>query len=134
MCSEGFVDKYHLYNLWRAKPYIYRSNCVVLVEGAPDVWRLEEAGIHNAVALMGAEVTDIQRSRLECLAVTSIVVAVDMDEAGRRAADVIRQRCGYIANIFRLELPDGRKDVAEMGVDEVKGHVLPFVLSKSKNS
>ena len=59
--NEGFKAEEHLYNYWYAKDYIKSSGIVILVESPGNVWRLEEAGIHNSVAIFGASLADKQK-------------------------------------------------------------------------
>jgi DNA primase len=56
--NYGFKGEFHLYNYWFAKEFIRQTGIAIIVEGPADVWRLEEAGIHNAVATFGAHLTE----------------------------------------------------------------------------
>lgn len=128
-CSKKFTDKHHLYNYWKAKTHIDASRCMVIVEGAADVWRLEEAGIHNAVALFGADLSGQQKRLIDGCNGT-IVALTDNDAAGERAAAIIADKCGDDFHVFRLCPPAGFKDVGEMPVQRVKESILPFIRSK----
>lgn len=50
--SASFQSQNHLYNIWFAKTHILESHTVIVVESPGNVWRLEEAGIHNSVAIL----------------------------------------------------------------------------------
>jgi 5S rRNA maturation endonuclease (ribonuclease M5) len=128
--SQGFNDKHHLYGYWFSAGYIAKSRCVVLVEGPGDIWRLEEAGIHNAVALLGSSLHDSQKIILESCSADDFVVITDNDPAGDQAEAAIRQACSTYGRVHRIR-PIG-KDVGEMTVDEVRNHILPTVMSKTK--
>jgi len=80
--SKGFESRYSLYNLWNAAQYIKRSNIAIIVEGPADVWRLEEAGIHNSVAIFGVDLSEPQLALLDANCVFKIVVLFDNDEGG----------------------------------------------------
>jgi predicted nuclease with TOPRIM domain len=60
----------------------------------------------------------------------TIVVITDNDPAGDQAEAAIRQACGSYGRVHRIR-PIG-KDVGEMTVDEVRNHILPTVMSKTK--
>lgn len=77
--SKGFERANYLYNLDYRFPY------TILVEGQSDVWRLFQHG-HNATALMGADISDEQIKKLSKF--THIYLALDNDEAGRRATEI----------------------------------------------
>src|SRR5262249_12575653 len=85
---EGFPKGKYLSNLPAAsqspRPY------VLLVEGAPDVFRAAEAGC-PAVALLGSELSDAQADLLASLG-KEILIATDNDEAGKRCAVAAGQR------------------------------------------
>jgi hypothetical protein len=59
--NDGFKAEEHLYNFWYAKEHITTSGCTILVESPGNVWRLEESGIHNSLALFGASLKDKQK-------------------------------------------------------------------------
>jgi hypothetical protein len=129
-CSEGFIDKHHIYNMWKARHQILATRCCIVVEGPGDVWRCEEAGLKNAVALMGSDVTDAQQWALESCGATTFVVLTDEDDAGRVAAEQIERKFGDFAHVHRLGLP--AKDVGDMSVDQVRRGIVPFVESKTR--
>ena len=49
--TKGFKKENCLYNYWYAKKHIEDTGVVVLVESPGNVWRLEESGVHNYVAI-----------------------------------------------------------------------------------
>lgn len=127
-----FTDKHHLYNLWRAAPDIAHTKVVVVVEGAGDVWRLHEAGVRNVVGLFGSDLHDMQEILLQECGARHLIALTDMDEAGEKAAEALRRRCGTFMNVHRLRFEG--KDVGELSVDEVKRQLKPFVESKCQRS
>ena len=106
-----------LYNFANAK----RSNeaFVLLVEGAPDVFRAAEAGI-PAVACFGVDPSVTQILKLGTLE-KEIVVAFDNDNAGLRegiTVATILKREGIRARL--LHPPKDVKDVGEMDASGIK--------------
>ena len=123
--SYGFLTGHYLYNLWYAQSNIDKTKCIILTEGAGDVLKLEDADIHNSVALFGSAFTEQQEILLETTGALSLIIATDMDEAGRLAAQKIKNRCGKHYNIIVPELP--KKDIGDMSIDEVKQLVVPIL-------
>lgn len=121
--SYGFKGEFHLYNYWFAKQYIAKSGIVILVEGPGDVWRLEEAGIHNSVATFGAHITEGQRAILDKSGALAIVALTDPDEAGRLALAQIREECGRSYGIYAPKVNGG--DMGETEVATIKEKLIP---------
>lgn len=125
--SEGVSVGSCLYNLWYATNMIKNTRQVVLVEGPGDVWKLEEAGIHNSVALLGKNMSDEQQILLEKAGAIDIICLLDQDEAGRNGCDAIKTR---MSNFFRLLFPTiSKKDVGELSVNEIEKQVKPLIRS-----
>lgn len=106
--NKGFDKKNYLYNLNTDKDY------TILVEGQSDVWRLYEYG-YNACAIMGSNLSDEQLKML--LGFEKIYLALDNDEAGRRATET----CQYLLqnSVPCLELvPYTTKDPGECSKKE----------------
>ena len=79
--NGSFESTNYLYNYWFAAEHIRKTGVAILVEGAGDVWRLEENGIHVSLALFGTDLTDSQRILLDRSGALSIIVMLDSDEA-----------------------------------------------------
>ncbi len=121
----GFKTQNHLYNYWFAKDHIKKTGKVILVESPGNVWRLEEAGIHNSVALFGASLADIQKMILDISGAMTIYTIMDNDDAGKKAAENIYKKCERIYNVHNIELE--QSDVASMNVDQVKDFIKPRI-------
>jgi len=93
----------HLYNLWNAAKFIHNSGTIILVEGPADVWKLEELGIHNSVALFGTELSEQQQILIETSGALNVIVILDMDEPGRKAIASIKKK---IERSFTLYIPE----------------------------
>ncbi len=113
--AEG--ELYHksrtLYGIDRARGPIARSGRAVVVEGYTDVLALHQAGIEEAVAVMGTAITAEQLKLLSAHA-GEVVLALDADRAGREA--MLRAQRVAASGKLRLlvvAMPEG-EDPAEM--------------------
>ena len=104
---------YGMYELSRVMP-----DKVYVCEGPFDCLRLWCNGKY-AVAGFGCLFNNYQVKQLQDLPVRSIVLALDNDEAGRKATERLKK---LVTNklIYTVELPDGRKDVGECTDDEIQ--------------
>jgi DNA primase len=103
----------HLYGSDRARAHAARAGEVILCEGYTDVIALHQAGLRNAVGLMGTALTAEQVGELARMAST-VLLALDADSAGQEAM----LRASSLAAKRKLELrvvplPAG-KDPAEL--------------------
>lgn len=116
--SEGLARESCLFNFWFAKQAIKQSGTVYLCEGPGDVFRLVEAGIPNAVAILGTSLTDQQQCILETSGAQNVVVLTNMDQAGREAAQRILKK---LERLYRVRVPVlPKKDLGEIPINEVK--------------
>lgn len=105
---DTFERNNSLYNSWFAKDEISKTNTCVLVESPGNIWRLEEAGIHCGLALYGTQLGFGQMRLLAELGVLNIVLALDNDEAGKKATASIVERLKGLYNIIipKIEYED----------------------------
>ena len=82
--SEVFSKGRQVYAYDLALASASRIGSVILAEGYTDVIALRQAGIDNAVGLMGTALTEAQASELKGLART-VVLCLDADAAGQQA-------------------------------------------------
>ncbi|MEV4422101.1 DNA primase, partial [Patulibacter sp. NPDC049589] len=84
--SDGVVYRKgrHLFAAHHARKQAARTGEVILCEGYTDVIALHQAGLTNAVGLMGTALTPEQVQALTKLA-PSVILALDADRAGREA-------------------------------------------------
>jgi DNA primase len=133
--SEGevFHKGSQLFGIDLARKAAARAGSVVLAEGYTDVLALHQAGIENAVGIMGTSFTDEQARELERTART-LVLALDADGAGQEAM----LRAARVAEGRSLELrvaalPAGLDPadlVQQEGVEAMRGRIarsVPFV-------
>jgi DNA primase len=133
--AEG--ELYHkrrvLFGLDRARAAATRAGTVILVEGYTDVLALHQAGLGNAVGIMGTALTEEQISELERLAKV-LLLCLDSDRAGQDAM----LRAAQLTDRRKLELrvvllPDGSDPadlIAREGGDALRERVqasVPFV-------
>jgi DNA primase len=123
----------HLYGADLARPNAARAGEVILCEGYTDTIALHQAGMTNAVGLMGTALTSEQVGELARMAQT-VLLALDADSAGQEAM----LRASTLAARRKLELrvvalPAG-SDPAELiqrdGVEAMRAAVeqsVPFV-------
>ena len=125
--SSGFRADSILYNMWFAKEFIGKSYTAIIVEGPGNVWKLEEAGFHNSVAIFGSSLSDRQKINLDSSGAMSILILTDNDEAGHKAAEQIKSKCQNTYRVFRPTFT--KSDIGEMNKEDIDKEIKP-ILSK----
>lgn len=120
-----FKSQNHLYNIWFAKKYILESTKVILVESPGNVWRLEENGIKNSVAMFGSNLSDKQKIILDGSGAMTIISIMDNDEAGQKAAKLINDKCKNTYNIINIKI--SKPDLAEMTKEEIDKEIRIYL-------
>jgi DNA primase len=82
--TDFFHKSQMLYGVDRAKGAIAKAGRAVVVEGYTDVLALHQAGIEEAVGVMGTAITGEQVAALSGM-VEEVVLALDADSAGQEA-------------------------------------------------
>jgi DNA primase len=111
--TDFFHKSQMLYGVDRAKAAIAKAGRAVVVEGYTDVLALHQAGIEEAVAVMGTAITGDQVAALSGM-VEEVVLALDADSAGQEA--MLRAQTVAAGRRMRLRvaaMPAG-EDPAEM--------------------
>jgi len=111
--TDFFHKSRLLYGVDRAKAAIARAGRAVVVEGYTDVLALHQAGLEEAVGVMGTAITGEQVAALSGM-VDEVVLALDADSAGREA--MLRAQRVAAGRRMRLRvaaMPAG-EDPAEM--------------------
>ena len=134
--SEGAV--YHkrsqLFGIDLARGPAARAGRMILVEGYTDVLALHQAGLRNAVGIMGTALTEEQVGELERI-VQILELCLDADRAGQEAMlRAARLAAGRELELRVVPLPEGT-DPAELlmrdgGPEELRERVAasaPFV-------
>lgn len=123
--SKDFKSQNHLYNFWFAKQNIMSSAVAIIVESPGNVWRLEENGIHNSVAIFGSSMSDRQKIILDSSGAMSLVILTDNDEAGKKAAEQIKEKC---QNTYKIYIPQiSKNDIGEMTNEEIDKEIKPIL-------
>ncbi len=104
-------DLYHkreqLFGINLARPSAARLGRMVLVEGYTDVLALHQAGLTNAVGIMGTSLTEEQVAELERV-VTVLELCLDADRAGQEAMlRAARLAAGRKLELRVVPLPEG---------------------------
>jgi DNA primase len=131
--GELYHKRAVLFGLDRARAAASKAGSVILVEGYTDVLALHQAGLENAVGIMGTALTEEQISELQKYA-RVLVLCLDADTAGQeamlRAAKLTDDRN---LQLRVVPLPSGA-DPAELieraGADALRERVaesVPFV-------
>lgn len=123
--NKDFKSQNHLYNFWKAKKHILDSTKVVIVESPGNVWKLEEAGIHNSVAIFGSNLSDRQKIILDGSGAMTIITIMDNDDAGKKAAIAINDKCKNTYNIINISIT--KPDIAEMTMDEINTEIRGYL-------
>jgi DNA primase len=111
--TDFFHKSQILYGVDRAKAAIAKAGRAVVVEGYTDVLALHQAGIEEAVGVMGTAITGEQVAALSGM-VDEVVLALDADSAGQEA--MLRAQSVAAGRRMRLRvaaMPAG-EDPAEM--------------------
>ena len=124
--NKGFPADEFLYNYWFAKDYIRKSSLAVLVESPGNVWRLEEAGIHNSVGMFGAALKPGQRSILDKSGALALLVLTDPDKAGKVALEEIRKSCGNTYAIYESNMKG--VDIGEATPSVLREKLVPYII------
>ncbi len=115
--TDFFHKSQLLYGVDRAKAAIAKAGRAVVVEGYTDVLALHQAGVEEAVGIMGTAITDQQVAALSGM-VDEVVLALDADSAGQEA--MLRAQRVAAGRRMRLRvatMPAG-EDPAEMMAEE----------------
>jgi len=111
--TDFFHKSQMLYGIDLAKEAIAKSGRVVVVEGYTDVLALHQAGVGEAVGVMGTAITGEQVAALSGM-VDEVILALDADSAGQEA--MLRAQRIAAGRRMRLRvaaMPEG-EDPAEM--------------------
>lgn len=125
--TKGFEKEKALYNYHKAKEHVMSSGVIILVESPGNVWRLEESGIHNSVALFGTSLNPPQRHLIDESGALTVVIIMDNDEnnAGQEAAEKIREQLERTYRVYIVDI--NKNDVGEMSTNEVTEDILPLI-------
>jgi DNA primase len=132
--NELYQKRSQLFAIDRARSAAARAGRAILVEGYTDVLALHQAGIRNAVGIMGTAFTEEQVRVLE-RTVSVLELCLDADASGQEAMlRAARIAAGHNLDLRVVPLPDGT-DPADLvqreGADGIRARVedsVPFVV------
>src|SRR5215211_2780371 len=111
--NELYHKGRQLFGIDLAKPHAARGGRVVVVEGYTDVLALHQAGVREAVAIMGTALTQEQLALLGQSA-PLVLLALDADRSGQQAMlRAARSAADRGLELRVVEMPEG-KDPAEL--------------------
>ena len=111
--GELYRKSHTLYGIDRARGPIAKARRAIVVEGYTDVLALHQAGVEEAVAIMGTAITPEQITMLAGLT-ESVVLALDADRAGADAMIRAQRVAGGKSLELRVAaMPEG-EDPADM--------------------
>ncbi len=107
-----------IFGLDLAAAEVRRTNRLLIVEGYTDVMAAHQAGIRNAVAVLGTATTDEHAALIRRSGARHVTLGFDGDEAGRRASARALLGLLRLPLVLRIaELPEG-KDPGDLCVTE----------------
>jgi DNA primase len=111
--GELYRKSHTLYGIDRARGPIAKARRAIVVEGYTDVLALHQAGVEEAVAIMGTAITPEQVSMLAGLT-DAVILALDADRAGADAMIRAQKVAGGKSLELRVAaMPEG-EDPADM--------------------
>lgn len=119
-----------LYNYWFAKKEIRNRKSVIICEGPGDIWKLEQANIHNAVGIYGVNLSEEQVIMLEQSGALVVFIGLNNKDKDIAAAEAIPKIKKRLARAFKLvELPLGDfKDFGDASTQFIDEEIKPLVL------
>lgn len=121
--QTGFRAENWLYNLWYSLEYIQKTSWITIVESPGNVWKLEELGIKNSVAMFGSSLTANQKLLLDKTGALNILFLPDAGKAGEDSVNSMIKECGRRYNIEVID-PWWEDDVANISSQENKQRLV----------
>ena len=123
--GEVFHKREQLYGLHLARAAAARAGKVVLCEGYTDVLALHQAGIENAIGVMGTAITEEQVRTLSRRVAPTLLFCLDADAAGQSAmaSAATSLQADRRGEVLIVALPQGTDPadlLAERGVEAMR--------------
>jgi len=77
------------------------------------------------VAIFGSSMSDRQKIMLDGSGAMTIITIMDNDDAGKKAAESIKNKCKNTYNILNIEI--SKSDIAEMTTDEINNEIKRII-------
>jgi DNA primase len=110
----------NVFNANFAAEHIQKTETAIICEGAFDVLRLEQAGVHNGVAVMGRQLYNEQMTVLMSMGATKLIFALDNDTAGRMGQSAAIKMARCLFTVSELQIPKEYKDLGEMPAEALR--------------
>lgn len=124
--SPNYPGAFSLYNFHRAQPEIQKTGLAIITEGAPNVWRLHEAGFPMSVSCNSNKFSSHQKNILDLSGANTIVIVPDAGRPGKMLVEKVIEQCKNCYNIVTIE-PSYEDDIGDCNINTVKEILLPFV-------
>jgi hypothetical protein len=108
----GWYESVRYENLYSYNDGLYVTESII---DALTIWSVLR---RPAVALMGAAASDTQITLLKLHPARKLILCLDADYAGANGSERLRRCLKDSKVLYRLELPDGVKDINELTVDQ----------------
>jgi len=118
--SLGNWVQNNVFNAHRAHDHIQTLSEVIVCEGPLDILRLEEAGVHNAVAVLGKEIKNGQITLLMNMGAMKLNLAFDNDAAGKVGTQKALKTASMYFDINVIDLPEDKNDVGDLTRGEIR--------------
>lgn len=118
--SLGAWVQNNVFNAHRAYDSIQTTGEAIVCEGPLDVLRLEEAGVHNAVAVLGKELKNGQITLLMNMGAMKLNIAFDNDAAGKVGTQKALKNASLYFDINVIRLPENKNDVGDLTRGEIR--------------
>lgn len=116
--SKGFSRQNTLYNYWNMNGGPLEK--IIIVEGPSEVWKLEECGIQNALAIFGSNITQRQTQLILELKPRLVTTIMDNDEGGLHAEESLcKQLKACKSNVKLQNFVPPANDLGEMTRQEI---------------
>jgi hypothetical protein len=125
--STGLKTSEVLYNMNQARKVIQMTGVACIVESPGNVLRLREAGIHNAVALLGTSMSPVQKNILDSSGALSLILLMDNDEnnAGEEATKKLTKQCQNTHTLYCPDFPGN--DIGDLSIEQINETIRPVV-------
>lgn len=94
------------FGLWQNMQDIIDAGFAYVVEGQMDAITMWQYGYRNVVAIMGSQISE-QQALLLLGVIPTLILVMDGDEPGRKAAKEIKSKWGSVFTIGQIAMPDG---------------------------
>lgn len=114
----GFIKGNYLYNLWNSWQFVKHTSILMLVESPGNVWKLEQCGFMNSVAVLGSRLSGRQTDLIKRLNPSTIITLTDNDDSGFLLQAGINEAFSESSKIVNINTTVN--DISELQDEELK--------------